>query len=385
MADQDVVVAGLGVAGAATALAAARLGARVLALDPHVPPHDLGSSHGATRITRLAVGEGDAYVPLVARSHDCWRALEGEGHGELLVQCGLMVLGDDAGTHHGRAGFVAATVEVARRHGIDHELLSASEVTARYEAIAAPAADAYVEPSGGYLRAEACVAALLSAARARGATLRTGESVLGWERDGGALRVRTTAGEVTTERLVLCVGSWLGGLVPSLRRVAAVQRQVAHWLEVDEAHADALGALPAYIWLHGERVEDVFYGFPLLGGPAAGLKVATESYGVPTDPSRVDRRVAPDDAAALHAAHVATRIVGTRPRAVASSVCLYTVTPDFGFVLDTLDDEPRVVVVSACSGHGFKHAPAVGECAAELALGLAPSIDCSAFGLSRFS
>lgn len=380
----DVVVAGLGVAGASTALALARRGASVVALDANDPPHELGSSHGLTRITRLAVGEGDAYVPLVARSHELWRELEAQGHGELLVRSGFLVLGSPGGSHHGRSDFVESTVAIARRHGIDHELLGPDEVASRFPAIVAPRDVTYYEAQSGYLRAEACVRALRTAARDAGAAIRTGESVLGWERDAGRLRVATTAGELACERLVLCVGPWLGGLVPSMSRLVRVHRQVAHWLEVDEARSDDLAALPTYIWVHGTQPSDVFYGFPLLGGAACGLKVATEAYGEATDPASVDRHVGAGEAAALHAGHVEGRIRGARPRAVRSSVCLYTVTPDFGFVLDELPGEPGVVVVSACSGHGFKHAPALGECAAALALAEAPPIDCSAFALSRF-
>ena len=72
----DVAVVGLGALGSAIVRPLAERGARVLGLDRHAPPHDLGSSHGESRITRLAIGEGDAYVPLVRRSHAIWRALE---------------------------------------------------------------------------------------------------------------------------------------------------------------------------------------------------------------------------------------------------------------------------------------------------------------------
>lgn len=385
MPSADVVVAGLGVAGAATTLALARSGASVVALDPNPPGHHLGSSHGETRITRVAVGEGDAYVPLVARSHECWRELESEDAGELLVTCGLLVLGGPGGTHHGRGSFVDATVWRARRHGIDHELLDPADVAARFEAIVPPAAPAYFEPGGGYLHAEACVRALCDAARRHGARLAYGDEVLGWEDTGSRLRVHARSGPTEADRLVVCAGPWLPELVPALASTLTVQRQVVHWLEVEPDGAGALGELPAYLWFHGDGVADMFYGFPLLGGRAAGLKVATEVYGAPTTPGTVDRGVARGAARALHAEHVHGRLAGVRPSAVASSVCLYTVADDFGFVLDAVPGDPRVVVVSACSGHGFKHAPAVGECAAALALGERPPIDCSAFSLARFS
>src|SRR4051812_24494024 len=88
----DVVVAGLGAMGSAAVYQLAKAGASVLGLDPYHPPHDLGSTHGDTRITRVAVGEGLEYVPLVRRSHEIWREIEAEAGVEILSQCGGLVL-----------------------------------------------------------------------------------------------------------------------------------------------------------------------------------------------------------------------------------------------------------------------------------------------------
>jgi sarcosine oxidase len=381
----DVVVAGLGAMGAATTLALARSGARVLGLDAHRPPHELGSSHGATRITRRSVAEGEAYVPLVARSHVRWRELEAELGEELFVQCGVLVLGDAAGgSHHGRVDFTEATRRLAEVHGIDHELLTGDEVRTRFPSMIAPDGDAYFEPSGGYLRAEACVAALLTAAERHGATLRYDEPVTSWTARNGCYEVSTPLGSYDAGRLVVAVGPWGAELVPALRSTCTVQRQVAHWLAIEDGAFESLAGLPVYLWFHGPRDEDWFYGFPATEGPSGGVKVATERFGPATTPSTVARSVAAGAAGEVFAAHVAGRLRGVAPTSVRSSVCLYTVTADFGFVLDVVPEDPGVLVVSACSGHGFKHAPAIGECAAALALGEQPEIDVSAFSLSRF-
>lgn len=381
----DVVVAGLGVAGASVALALARSGARVVGLDAHEPPHSLGSSHGQTRITRRSVAEGEAYVPLVARSHEVWRELEATSGAPLYVACGLLVLGDaGGGAHHGQHDFPFATRELAVRHGIDHEMLTASEVEARYPALVVPDRDAYFEPEGGYLRAEACVNALLDAARRHGAELRGGEAVASWSANHGRVEVTSSAGTYDAERLVLCVGPWLPTLLPSLAGAFSVQREVAHWFEIVDG-SEELAALPAYLWFHGGGPSDWFYGFPAIEGHTGGSKVATERYGAATTPLSVDRTVHPSESEEVFRSHVTGRLRGVGPRPVRTSACLYTVTDDFGFVLDALPGEPEVLVVSACSGHGFKHAPAVGECAAAMALGGTPPFDCSAFSLGRFS
>jgi len=179
------------------------------------------------------------------------------------------------------------------------------------------------------------------------------------------------------------VGPWLPALEPTLAPLLSVQREAMCWFEI-ENHADAYARLPIFIWLHGPGPADLCYGFPAVAGPSGGVKVATEVYGEPTTPAAVDRTVTDAEAAAVHAAHVRGRLRGLSPRCHRREVCLYTVTPDFGFVVDTLPGAPQVVIASACSGHGFKHAPAVGEAVAQMALGRAPTQDLAAFSLSRF-
>ena len=100
--------------------------------------------------------------------------------------------------------------------------------------------------------------------------------------------------------------------------------------------------------MHGRRPEDYFYGFPALPG-ATAVKVATEQSGLPCDPDSLDRDVAPGESAAMHAVHIAGRLRGARPGAIRSTACLYTVTPDSGFVIDRHPDSERITVVSACS------------------------------------
>ena len=124
MQSADVVVVGLGAMGSATVYQLARRGARVIGIDRFTPPHDRGSSHGESRITRQAVGEGEEYVPLVRRSHEIWRELEAETGERLLLPVGALLLGREGGPaqHHGREDFVRRTIAVARRHRIAEEL-----------------------------------------------------------------------------------------------------------------------------------------------------------------------------------------------------------------------------------------------------------------------
>ena len=119
---------GLGAVGSALVWQLARRGVRVVGLDRHEPPHEQGSSHGRARITRLAVGEGAEYVPLVRRSHELWRELEAASGTVLYRACGALVIGcGTAGALHGQADFFAQTCVLAERFGIAHERLSTRE------------------------------------------------------------------------------------------------------------------------------------------------------------------------------------------------------------------------------------------------------------------
>ena len=113
------------------------------------------------------------------------------------------------------------------------------------------------------------------------------------------------------------------------------------------------------------------------------MKVATERFDDPTTPATVDRELREGEAASMHAEHLQGRLRGLTSRCVRHAVCLYTVAPDFGFVLDAASEHGHVVVASPCSGHGFKHSAAIGECAAALALELPSPVDVTPFRRSR--
>ncbi|MGZ5235498.1 MAG: FAD-dependent oxidoreductase, partial [Caldimonas sp.] len=137
VATADAIVVGLGAVGSAVCHHLSRAGARVVGIDRFRPPHDQGSSHGLTRITRLAVGEGAAFVPLARRSHELWRELEALSGASLYRRTGGLVIASEAarrGAYHGQTSFFARTVELAQRFGIDHELLDAAAIRDRFPA-----------------------------------------------------------------------------------------------------------------------------------------------------------------------------------------------------------------------------------------------------------
>jgi sarcosine oxidase len=387
----DVIVVGLGAMGVATAMHLARGGASVIGIDRYAPPHALGSTHGDTRVTRVACAEGADYVPLARRSHELWRELERETGAAVFEQCGVLMVGPGMGlgSMHGAEDWVATTIDLARRFDVEHEALSGAEARRRFPMFGFdPASSAYFEPGGGFVRPEAAVAAQLEVAARSGAQLHTDEVVTDIRSADGRVEVETDAGTYTAGHVVLCVGSWLRDFLAGADVASQfiVYRQVQHWFDVDPAWQGRVttdDGCPVWLWSFGEGPTDFFYGFPAIDGPEGGIKVASEQFAIATTADAVPREVPDDEAQAMYDRCLRDRLLAVTSKRLRSATCLYTVTPDSGFIVDRHPKLADVTIVSACSGHGFKHSAAIGEAVAQRVTTGASQLDLSGFALSR--
>lgn len=386
MLHADVVVVGLGAAGSATLLQLARRGVSVTGIDRFSPPHARGSSHGETRITRLAIGEGAAYTPLVMRSHAVWREVESETGADLMTQCGgLVIQGQDVRTGlHGAPDFLEATVACARRYGIEHELLSAAAIKERFPQFEPAGGErGYYEPAAGFLRPEACIAAELQLAERHGAAIHREETVIEVSAERDAVRVCTDRETYLAARCVISAGPWVGDFVPArLRRCFTVYPQTMAWYALREGAGDhSPGAMPVFIWT---RADGVLYGFPAVSGRDGGIKVGSEQFERTAPPAEVDPAGA-EELRQLYERSVRSRFRDVSGDCLRSARCTYTMTPDHGFVVDHHPDDERMLLVSPCSGHGFKHSAGLGDAVAELLTTGGSPVDLSGFGLRRFA
>ncbi|MEZ0169305.1 N-methyl-L-tryptophan oxidase [Microvirga sp. TS319] len=384
----DVVVVGLGAMGSAALYQLAKRGMNAVGIDRFSPPHDQGSTHGETRITRQAIGEGEVYVPLVLRSNELWKELEAETGERLLVQNGCLIMGSSAPASGGviRSAFLERTQKSAIAYDIPHEMLDAAEIRRRHPQFM-PREDeiGYFEPGGGYLNPERCVAVQLELARALGAVAQLGTRVISVSPEGSGVKVVTDQGELLAGQAIVSAGSWASSLLGApFARLLSPARQVMHWFEVDPDYARHWSQSPVFAWGHGPSPNDFFYGFPSLSGSNA-IKTAGEQYDAFVHPDEVERTVTPAESIAMYETHLAGRVRGLRPHAKRAVTCLYTVTPDSHFLIDRHPESERILVVSPCSGHGFKHSAAIGEAAAQCMIDGTSKVDISAFGLSRFS
>jgi sarcosine oxidase len=378
----DTIVIGLGAMGSATLYQMAKRGAKVLGIDQFNPPHDLGSTHGETRITRLAIGEGAVYMPLVRRSHKIWQELEAVTGEKLMTLCGGYIICPKQGgaQFHGGRDFVEESVALATRYGIPHDVVSGEVVAGKMPALNTQSHEhAYYEPTGGVVNPERAVATQLQQAAIHGAMIHANEKVLSVLADGERVRVKTDRGEYVGEKVVLSAGAWARDFLPaSWQTPLAVYRQVIYWFEAEDLTPFLAENLPFVIWI-GDKLEDYFCLFPVLPEGTQAVKMMTEEYLENVHPDDVDRTVHPHEIARMVNYFIPQKVRGVTSNLVKAKVCLYTVTPDEHFLIDWHPEQKNVLVVSPCSGHGFKHSAGIGEAISQLILTGESDIDLSPF------
>jgi sarcosine oxidase len=357
----DAIVVGLGAMGSAAAYHLARRGRRVLGLDAFAPGHRFGSSHGYTRVIRKAYFEDPAYVPLLHRAYELWAELSQETGEPLYRQTGGLWLGPNS------AAVVDGALVSARRHGVAYELLSQPEVRRRFP-VFAPREDmvALWEPDAGVLFPERCILAHLAGAARAGADLRYNEPALTWNAGGDHAAVETAGGRYEAALLVVTSGAWAPAVLKSLSLPIEATRRITGWFAPASARQAPLlraGACPVWICdVDGTNI----YGVPDFDD-GHGLKAAIHERGPACTPETCRRDIGDDEIAQLTA--VLRRVLpGAAGRLLEAETCLYTMTPDWHFIIDRPAAQRALLYATGFSGHGFKFAAVIGEILADLAV-----------------
>jgi len=371
----DAIVIGVGGMGSAALYHLARRGASVLGIEQFQLAHDRGSSHGLSRIIRLAYYEHPSYVPLLRRSYELWRALE-QVTGRRL----LHITGSIDASRVDEVVF-AGSRHSCELHDLPHEVLPSAALSRRFPGYRLPDdLVALFQPEGPFLEPEACVRSHADAALVYGAEVREGVRVRAIEERRGGVRVLTDAGTFEARTAVVTAGAWTSKLIPALAPMAVPERQVVAWFEPLDASLFAIERFPVFNLLVDSRR---YYGFPIHGMP--GMKIGLYHHlHETTDPDALRRECDATDERPLREG-VARCFPEANGPLITMQPCMFTNSPDEHFIIDRLAPASPMVVAAGFSGHGFKFCSVVGEILADLALEGGTRHDIGMFSLSRFS
>jgi sarcosine oxidase len=370
----DVIVLGTGGVGSAAAFHLARRGCRVLGLDRYPGGHDQGSSHGHTRIIRMAYFEHSDYVPLLRRAYELWHELEQLVDQQLYHEVGLLQIGPPVGV------VVPGVLSSAQKHNLPIELLDAGAMHSQFPGFVMRADQAAVfERRAGFLFVEKCVLAHLAQASQAGAELRIGESVVSWKSEPQQVVVQTDRNTYYAKHLVVTAGAWAGKLLADLGVHFEIRRKHLHWYRTNQPEYRIEHPCPTFFY---EAAGGYFYGFPALD--ARGVKVAEHSGGtVIDDPRGDDRSVDVVDRQRVES-FLGQYMPGVSHEPTDHVVCYYTMSPDEQFIIDRHPHQPNVCFTAGLSGHGFKFTSVLGEIMADLTLNGASPLPIEFLNCQRF-
>ena len=375
MPGYDAVVIGVGGMGSAAVYHLAMRGLKVLGLEQYDIPHELGSSHGYSRMIRYTLQEDPSYVPLVRRAYELWHQLEKVSGEQLVVTTGSVRAGPPESPYFQNA------MKACDLHDIPYEILTGPETNKRFPGYQFPEEISSIyQADGGFLLPERCIVDHVRAAQEVGAEVHSQETVLDWEPQGEGVRVRTNRETYTAERLVVTAGAWAAKLAPQVAKYAVPERQVLGWFQPERPDLFLPESFPVF----GVLVEEGhYYGFPSYSVP--GFKIGRSHHlQQQVDPDNMDREVHAKDEEVLR--QFTSRYFPLAAGPVLSlKTCIFTNTPDEHFIIDTLPSHPQVSVAAGFSGHGFKFASVIGEIMADLAQNGETGHDISLFRLDRFA
>ena len=371
----DVIVIGVGGMGSATVWQLAQRGYRVLGLEQFNIPNNLGSSHGQTRIIRLAYSEHPSYVPLLRHAYSLWKDIEDRAGEKLLHITG----GLDASAPE--EWVFQDSKKSCEEYGLPHEILTGSEVNYRFPGYQIPEHTmAVFQPDGGYLLSERCIVAHIEAAQDKGAEIHGFEPVLEWSSNNDSVTVTTSKNIYNASRLIITAGGWMGKVVKTLGQTVQPERQVLAWIQPKRLDYFQPEHFPVF---NLQVPEGRYYGTPVHNIP--GFKVGRYHHLQETiEMDTIDRSIHSRDETVLREFVEYYFPDGAGPT-LSLMVCAFTNTSDGHFILDTHPEHPNVFVASPCSGHGFKFCSIIGDIMADLATTGQTSHDISLHQLARLN
>lgn len=369
------IVLGVGGMGSAVCYELAKRGKNVLGLERFDIPNDMGSSHGYTRIIRLAYYEHPSYVMMLKRAYELWTEIQSQAGKRILVKTGSI----DAGPAD--SWVFKGSLQSCVEHDLQHQVLTGREINQRFPGYQFPHDLMGVyQPDGGFVLPEVATVAYVEAAHSKGAEIHGREEVLGWEPHGDGVRVISDRDEYFADSLVITGGAWNAQFLPFLRGLAIPERQVLAWLQPEKPALFTPERFPVFNVL---VPEGRYYGFPVHSVP--GFKFGRyHHFEEFVEPDIYDREPNWQDEELLR--DFASRYFpqGAGPTMMLKA-CMFTNSPDKHFIIDLHPEYPQVSFAAGFSGHGYKFASVIGEILADLAERRESRHNITLFNLARLT
>lgn len=373
---QRITIIGAGIIGLATAYALLKQGRRPVTLfEQATVDHAGGTSHGFSRLLRFEYGSDAFYSHMVQLSLERWKQLEVVSGRALYTPTGVLVGGSQEDS------FTYTSYRVAQELGLPVAYLTEKECNRRFPQFAVRAGDAITyNAEGGILRASSCLQALRSLVQAMGGEIVEASRVMrilyGNERH--PLELVLASGErIVSDRVLVAAGPWLHSLLPEVELPVRITRQYLLYFAGLPVASYGAGAFPAFL-------VGNLYGFPIHRGCNGWVKAASHDFGYTVSP---DDRTPPDPTIIDRIRDQLAFVLPALRHAPLARIdsCVYDVSPDEHFILDRLPADPRVVLATGLSGHGFKFGLLLGELLSSLLCETQPVVPLERFGLARFA
>lgn len=373
------VVVGMGIMGSASVWRLSQRGVDVLGLDAGAPINLLGSSHGGSRIFRQAYWEGLDYLPILKRADKGWRELQALSDRRLLNFTGGLFIGPV------RSGVVRNSAATAKAGGVAHRQLTGHQVAEDFPAFNLLSDMEAVFEEGAYtIAADDARLEMLNQAVLHGAQLRFGCRLEKIERVADRLSLKLSDGQtIGADRVVLATGASLAGpLIPDLAGVVRPSSVPIYWFNYKSGQEREFTHFPAFLY----ELPDgrLLYGTPQIDPAEPGIKIGFHNH-QQRELNVADQRLPVNKAFIDEIAEcVASLFPGLSAQPYASRKCVYTMSPDESFLMGESKEFPGVYYVSACSGHGFKFAPEIGDYMRRAVLGEPFSEVAPLFAVERY-
>ena len=373
--DAEVGVIGIGTMGSMAMWQLARRGVSVLGFEQFGIGHDYSAAGGESRVFRTAYGEGAEYVPLLKAAYRQWRELERETKQNLLHLNGGLMIGSP------RSAFMKNVLKSARSFNLDHATLSREEAKIHYpQHRLLPGEMMVLDREAGYIRPELAVVSAAKRAEQLGAKIHKFSRVESIEPQKNRVKIRANGIDYTVGQVLIASGPWTGAMVPGLKQQLSIRRLVMTWYTAKNLSEFKPDQFPVFI---RESKEEKFYGAPSVDGSMVKVAVYM-NYGILEDADQLSRTVNTQDLSRVRNV-VSEFLPGLYPDPVRVGVYMDLFTTDEHSIVGKLPGHDNIILLSGFSGHGFKLAPAIGEIAADIVMGLRNEYSINHLSPKRFS